>query len=351
MSSHKLNPKPEESFPPLEVGYLFPAEVAALRRQGGPVLLAAIYFGNVPDKAAGCPHTSINMRQLEAESRVEVWSSRLPTSQHQSGRILFAKNSEIIFGCITQALPSADSDQAAYEQLFEALVQDAYAEVLRLISAEAYPHLIRMWNYFPGINLGAAGLDRYRCFCRARAQAFEDDYGEFDRKLPSASAVGSQPGDLVIYFIAARQPGEHRENPRQVSAYRYPEKYGPRSPSFARATLKHWGDRTFLYISGTASIVGHESRHVGDAQAQLQETLRNLEALLQSVANENRARFSGLHDLTHCKIYIRDPAHVGLVKRELDKRLSPEASRLYLQGDICRSDLLLEIEAIAAAAR
>ena len=208
---------------------------------------------------------------------------------------------------------------------------------------------MRIWNYFPEITRDDGGLDRYQCFCRGRFEALERYYGEFDRKLPSASAVGTQGGGLVIYFIAAREAGQHRENPRQISAYHYPPQYGPKSPSFARATLKRWGDDYSLYISGTASIVGHQSLHPGDVQSQVEETLSNLRVLIDTTAREEGVAFAGLDSLQRLKIYIRDPRHLALVQRRLDQVIDPSVPRLYLQADICRTELLLEIEGIARA--
>ena len=153
----------------------------------------------------------------------------------------------------------------------------------------------------------------------------------------------------MLNFIAAREAGQHRENPRQISAYHYPPQYGPKSPSFARATLKRWGNDYSLYISGTASIVGHQSLHPDDVQSQTEETLNNLRVLIDSTVREEGVAFAGLDSLRRLKIYIRDPQHLVLVQRSLDKVIDPGVPRLYLQADICRTELLLEIEGIARA--
>src|SRR5213082_3849534 len=55
--------------------------------------------------------------------------------------------------------------------------------------------------------------------------------------------------------------------------------YGSHSPLFSRATLLRQSGGLALFISGTASIVGHTSLHVGDTVAQTRETLANIEAL------------------------------------------------------------------------
>ena len=150
-----------------------------------------------------------------------------------------------------------------------------YESTFALCEAQGYPHLLRVWNYFADINLEFDGLENYQRFCRARAAAFQQRFGEFVPRLPSASAIGTESGSSVVYFIAACQPGVHRENPRQLSAYSYPPQYGPRSPSFARATLNRFDGRDVFFISGTASIVGHAE--LGGLGAQLDESLSNIE--------------------------------------------------------------------------
>ena len=51
-----------------------------------------------------------------------------------------------------------------------------------------------------------------------------------------------------------------------------------------------------------------------------------------------------LEDLAY-KIYVRRPADLPLIRRELDAALGARARRVYLQADVCRSDLAVEIEA------
>lgn len=324
---------------PIKLSFLSAAELEDLLRRGGESVLAEIHFGEPSRSLADAPHPHVLVQtpQLGEGRLIEVWTSPLPTDYLRHGHIACAFNPEVLFGCVTHAMPDT-------EAAFETTVQHAYGEILRLLAAQGYPHLLRMWNYFPRIGQVTDGLDRYQYFCRGRGRAFAEYYGEFHPRLSAASAVGTRAGDLVIYFVAARQPGKHLENPRQVSAYHYPPQYGPRSPSFARATLKHWGGEACLYISGTASVVGHASQHIGDPAAQLQETLRNLRALLESTGV--RAQDT-INCFTHTKIYLRDPQHMALLGASLGDAFLPHTPKCFLQADICRTELLLEIEAVA----
>jgi chorismate lyase/3-hydroxybenzoate synthase len=258
------------------------------------------------------------------------------------GDVRFAHNGVALFAAISDPVPV---DQAAFEQR----TAEGYENLFAVLAQQGYPHLLRVWNYFPQINVESLGLENYRRFCRGRGEAFLRHFGDAAQHFPAASALGTRSGQLHIYALASREPGKFCENPRQTSAYLYPPEYGPRSPTFARATLTRWDGVASLYVSGTASIVGHESRHPGDCVAQLDETLRNIEALLVATGREEGCGFEGLAQLTRLKVYLRDATNLAAVRARLNAVLAPGAQTIYLQADVCRSDLLVEIEAVAMA--
>ena len=140
--------------------------------------------------------------------------------------------------------------------------------------------------------------------------------------------------------IAAHQPARTVENPRQISAYAYPPVYGPRSPSFSRASIHGLGATETMFISGTASITGHETRHVDDLHRQIAETIENLRAV-----NQEAARPTTPGEDWACKAYLRDAAFQEPVRRAIEAAFGPLCQCLYLRGDICRTELLVEIEA------
>jgi chorismate lyase / 3-hydroxybenzoate synthase len=313
--------------------------------QATQTLLGEIHFGASPALPDLMLHPAawVGMPLLDGAAHIELWTSEQPVAAGRIGPLTFARNRDVLFGCFV-------ADSPADFSAFEARIQEAYARLLTLIDSEGYPHLLRVWNYFPGIGEREGSLDRYMVFCRGRYQALEAHYGKLNRWLPAASAVGTRHGGIVIYFFAGREPGRHRENPRQMSAYCYPPQYGPKSPSFARATLVSGADRDRLYISGTASIIGHESRHLDDPAAQLEETLANIKALIDSAATEEGARFDGLASLTHLKVYIRRARDFPLIRARLGAMLPKNTQCLYLEAEVCRPELLLEIEAVASTA-
>ena len=174
---------------------------------------------------------------------------------------------------------------------------------------------------------------------------FHEHFGDaFPDRLPAASAVGC-PGDvLVVHALASREPGRHVENPRQVAAYRYPERYGPKSPSFARGTVapSEWGGAVF--VSGTASIVGHESVGPGDPVLQAQETMRNVEAVLDAAGVPGRGGALGPR-LRSLRVYVRFPSQLDAIRAAVAKAAGTLVPTAWLQAEICREELLVEIEA------
>jgi chorismate lyase/3-hydroxybenzoate synthase len=302
--------------------------------------LGLVCFGaaEVPALASPCPVLAADLPTLFGEPAAEVWLSPQPVVYRHEGELQLASNGELLM--LVLQLPEST------ETVLEELAYSAYRRLLKRAQLEGFPHLLRAWNYFPGINETQNGLERYRRFCIGRHRAFSEIHADFRQALPAASAVGTRSGPLQIQVLASPRPGLHFENPRQVSAYNYPEAYGPRSPAFARATLDAGDHGGTLYIAGTASIVGHASEHIGDPEAQTLEVQRNLNALLNHIrhctasAGRRKAQWQSL------KVYVRDPAHTALVRDGLQAWLPPGASVMYLQGDICRRELLLEIEGV-----
>jgi chorismate lyase/3-hydroxybenzoate synthase len=256
------------------------------------LLMPVDYLEELPADARGV--APLPMRQLGASPLHEVWRS-----------------SDVYFGTY---ISGEDDD-------IERAARIAYDEILRTTRERGYPHLLRVWNHVRDINEGAGESERYKRFCAGRHDAFDAAQWGKDR-LPAASAVGIHQRGLHIYYLAAQTPGRQIENPRQVSAYDYPEQYGRRSPSFARATVFNG----MLFIAGTSSIVGHETMHAADVGAQL--------------------GCRGLGDLTHVKLYLRNAADVEIASAL--RAAIPHARLLVLEADICRRELLLEIEAVGS---
>jgi chorismate lyase / 3-hydroxybenzoate synthase len=106
---------------------------------------------------------------------------------------------------------------------------------------------------------------------------------------------------------------------------------------------------TNLFVSGTASIVGHETRHHGDAGAQTAESLANIAAVLEEANRVLGASRYSLDSLTF-KVYVRRPGDLAIIAGAIERSAAREAPIVYLQADVCREDLLVEIEATGSSA-
>lgn len=219
------------------------------------------------------------------------------------------------------------------------LAEQVYLQMLDVMAERGYPQLVRVWNYFERINEWQDGLERYQRFCVGRHKAFEAK-GVSHLAFPSACALGHQGGRLLVYGLASKQSVQHFENPAQQEAYFYPERYGPKSPSFARASLC---DRD-LYVSGTASVVGHETLHKDDINGQIATTVQNLRSLIAHVAAQTQTAAAEWAP-SILKVYLRHPEHLTPVREAIGEAFNGVPAS-FVHADICREDLLVEVDGI-----
>lgn len=309
-------------------------------------ILAEIRFTSTPPPAAAGEASRhmvvcLDLPPIGAPAPLaELWCSEQPVQRAQDGAFTLAAGEVVLFGHCHLPV-SVLSDE------FEEKVESCYRELFDVLEARGYPSLIRVWNYFPHINEDYRGMEVYRRFVRARALAYERRYVDYIERLPAATVVGTGSGGFDICFLAGRQSGWRIENPRQVSAYRYPPRYGPRSPSFSRAVLQPLHGQEMLFISGTSSIVGHESLHAGDVIAQLEETLRNMRVLIDLAAQQIADRPPRKLALDGVKVYLRHEMELLPLQQILQARLGTPSSLMFLKAGLCRRELLVEAEAIA----
>jgi chorismate lyase/3-hydroxybenzoate synthase len=313
------------SLPPLRMEYAFVDPAAALVQND---VLATIGFGAAAPSLDDPRWLRVALEPARA-APLEIWRSRGSITHGTDGALRWASDGDYTF----LALEIGEADHGG----IAATTQAAYALLSRWRQASVTPHFLRLWNYLDAINAGEGDDERYRQFCSGRAVGMD---AAFAATYPAATAIGVRDGRRVlqIYALAARLPGSAVENPRQLNAWRYPRQYGPAAPGFARG-MRAPTPSAQLYISGTAAIVGHASHHAEDASAQLDETLANLDALLAAAGNRTSLGAGSL-----LKVYLRRAADEAAVHAGLRARLGKAANLLLLHGDICRRELLLEID-------
>ena len=297
--------------------------------------LATVHFG------LGLP-TSTDARDIQVPLTVldgltaDYWLSALPVQHGWIDGLGYSENGEVLLGQVR--IP----DAAIAEHGMEQAAYDAYICIQQLMQSRGYPQTLRLWNFIPQILRGEGDAECYRQFNVGRAKALEH-WPTAQQQLPAATAIGTPEGGLLIYVLAAsRIAGAHTENPRQLPATQYPRQYGLKSPNFSRATRVDWADGSDLLVSGTASVVGHETRHPGDVLAQFDETIANLAHLVRHAA---QLRGSGHYRPQGFKLYLKSPDQLALLRPRLEAAFGATPVTC-LQGTICRHDLLVEVEGI-----
>ena len=225
-----------------------------------------------------------------------------------------------------------------------------------------FRHVVRTWFYLGGITAPEGASQRYKELNRARAEFYRDiSFGFAGARqknptalYPASTGIGMAGDGLAVSCLALETSREDvllapLENPVQTPAYVYSAGYSPASPKFSRAMALRLGDCLTTWISGTASIVNSESRFAGDVEGQTGQTIDNIERL---ISRENFARHgipgggAELRDLAKIRVYLKRPEDLAACKKICDRRFGA-APAVYAVADVCRPELLVEIEGVA----
>lgn len=218
----------------------------------------------------------------------------------------------------------------------------------------ALSDIVRQWNYIPDIlgmrEIEGKSLQNYQVFNEIRQKHYSMD--TFVEGYPSATGIGSKSGNFNLDFFAIESnPSIQKHglsNPKQQDAYKYDQAYlvgdtlsgqSKKTPLFERAKLLKTIDDTLVFISGTASIIGQETIGHGDISRQTEVTINNMQALIPTNHGQN-------FQYTYVRAYIKKTDDFEAVRSICDLSF-PNVSVAYLQADVCRDNLLVEIEGAA----
>jgi enamine deaminase RidA (YjgF/YER057c/UK114 family) len=225
-----------------------------------------------------------------------------------------------------------------------------------------FDQIVRTWLYLGDIVGPEGETQRYKELNRARTDFYEGMNFLADRLpskvdwpvYPASTGIGTDGKDVLMSSIAVSTDRDDvvmvpLENPQQTSAFDYREHYSPRSPKFCRAMAVAVGDAATIFISGTASITDSETRYIDDAQGQTRQTLDNIEALIsaENFKSHDMPRLGAtLDDLAVVRVYVKRQEDYAAIKAICQQRLG-EVPAIYTIADVCREDLLVEIEGVA----
>jgi enamine deaminase RidA (YjgF/YER057c/UK114 family) len=226
-------------------------------------------------------------------------------------------------GNLTVDRPDLDLT-ARYEATFEE------AKALLEANGFSFDDVARTWLYVHHI------LESYAELNVARRNFFTR-HGVFDKLVPASTGIGaSEAGGAALSMdILALQPNSGRvtpvPSPLQCPALDY-------GSAFSRAVVLPVTEE--LLISGTASIAPEGHTLYDDPVNQVELTMQVVEAILSDNGRTWR-------DVTRAVIYVKDAA-AERAARAWQKTRDLDLPAVWLESDICRDDLLYEIEVDAA---
>jgi enamine deaminase RidA (YjgF/YER057c/UK114 family) len=230
-------------------------------------------------------------------------------------------------------------------------------------AGSGFEDVVRTWLYLGGITEADGATQRYMELNRARADYYQTiPFGRQWAKLfltspyPASTGIGMNGRGVVLTCLALQSDREDilirpLENPQQTPAYDYNQGYSPKSPKFSRAMALRVGNSLTTWVSGTASIVKSESCHFGDIARQTHQTIDNIAHLISSrnlAAHGLGKAQSGLESMAKLRVYIKKHEDYAACRSICEKRL-PAVPILYSIADVCRPELLVEIEGVAFA--
>ncbi len=161
-------------------------------------------------------------------------------------------------------------------------------------------------------------------------------------RMPASTGIGIVPRNGAICgmdLVAVVGPNKSIEYLNAGGNQNSALKYGS---AFSRASRVKTPAGTTLFVSGTASIgMNGKTTNIGDAQKQIEESINNVRAVLREMQG-------GDNDVVQATAYCKTAEAEKLFLNEYGNLAWPTLTAV---ADICRDDLLFEIEATAAIAK
>lgn len=222
--------------------------------------------------------------------------------------------------------------------------------------------IVRQWNYLGGITrenkVNEAITSNYQIFNEIRHK-FYNTYRKAEI-FPAATGIGTKFSQVSMDICAIRTAVNNCKtiaihNPNQVDAHQYDQQVlegvplhsqtKKHPPEFERAVLFTSPDHSRLFISGTASIIGQQTIGVGDIRKQTLTTIANIEQLTQ--ISQLRKCYpllpQGSFHYSFLRVYVKNQQDLETVIATCNRRFAGIPVS-YVVADVCRDDLLMEIE-------
>ncbi len=241
----------------------------------------------------------------------------------------------------------------------------AYSLMKEILDGEnmSFSDVIRQWNYIEDI-LGIKTItdkkyQNYQVLNDVRAQYYARE--KFENGYPASTGIGMNAGGIILEFISIKpQNGVNiipLKNPEQTDAYNYSQgvlvgnslnrQNKKSSPKFERAKYISINEKKTIYVSGTASIRDQETIGENDVKKQTLVTIENIDNLISDINLKNAGISNNFEKMSFSfiRVYVKNRSEIKVVKEICDAYYR-DVPINYLVADICRDNLLVEIEGI-----
>jgi hypothetical protein len=273
----------------------------------------------------------------------QFWNTTL-VSKGENGAVLFQQHdSSILIGNVQSY--ESESCRVDSEIAFSRLT-----EIFNSVNFEINS-IVRQWNYIEDI-LGFDGIEqRYQEFNNVRSVVYGNSFKE--KGYPAATGIGMNRGGIIIEFIAVNSASlitSPIDNPRQLAAHSYSNKVLvgnecvlKSTPKFERARYLELFGKKIIFISGTASIRGEETVGTGDPAKQTEITINNIKQLYSKEILEKISVEKLNPKYGHARVYVKNRKDFAVIRKTFRNHFG-NLPVVYIVADICRNDLLVEIE-------
>ena len=257
-------------------------------------------------------------------NKFEIWQTTSEVYDSSFKDFYIKSTKDYMFGCFIANLKNNNFEDQLYY---------FYDEIFKF-TEETNFNIAKIWHYIPHfLKKRSDGKNNYDLMCEVRKKIYAKN--RISDCYPASTAVSIKNTNLVIYFIATPKKIIEVKNVNQTAPYKYPSGYVSTHPLFSRAILIDKEEK--IFVSGTASIEGHETKHHGNIELQYEQICKNLKSLIKNYdINEE--------DLSNVKIYLSSNAMDAKLMRKFYDKYKDKF--ITIESELCRENLLIEIDGI-----
>ncbi|MBO7302196.1 MAG: hypothetical protein J6U58_05760 [Bacteroidaceae bacterium] len=248
---------------------------------------------------------------------------------------------------ITAGIIPANISKSTFEQ-----ANEIFSIISSILQSNGFlpSDIYRQWNYIQGITMLNDGRQNYQEFNEARSRFYNNC--NWENGYPAATGIGCDAGGLMVEICAARcnnQLNKPIDNPLQIAAHNYSQDVlegkayatlqEKSTPKFERARIL--GDT--IYISGTAAIKGEASNNSCDI---IEQTAETMEVMNRLISKENIPTDNNGAEYKLLRIYVKREEDISAITKYMQEHY-PATPKHYTIADICRPELIVEIEGVA----